>query len=968
GRVVQGASTLTQQTSELLFEHKSRDRWKRWLAKISETIDAFRLELRYSKDQILEFYTNLFYVHGTGQGLSIAARYYFDKSVPELNLSEVSFIAGSVKGPNNYNPFLTNDPEKQKRIIAKATERRNYVLGNMLEMGSITPLQFKEASANPVQFRRGTFRFQQNHLLSTVKNRLETEPFKTILEEQGISDITRSELRITTTVDPVLQAAGEFEMKRHLSGLEYRFSPYKKPESNPVEPKTRLLSGEFYTGTIQSLDLKNPPEIRITAGSETVVVKDSLLREFVANVTHSAPASVNGYHYRKAFKVLRQGDPVLVSVFKRDSDGTRLGGIEQQPKLDGGLLVLQEGKVRVMVGGFSNKGFNRVLQARRQPGSTFKILLYLVALELGWDPLEPISNMPRPYQWHRQYYFPRPDHQPASNITSMVWAGAKSENLASIYLLENLLQYLDEDQFAQLMDFTDMSIRSDEAKNDYYARLRDKHGIIDTRRYLSEQMFLNALQKILTEFQLSEEENLQLRKLVYGTGWQSVDKRLEQKKTERAQQEQLLLRHNYLRFKPLLVNCRKHLAPIRTSLRENNSETLLLLEERMLEGWYVSPDEASPEDVPPLAYAEDPDSLDKRWIPLTVDKLRLYRQFWTHEQLLRMFEHSNIRLEGKISVNILQVINDLMNQRMEEVLKLPAYSQDRLFWHHDFRIALSLQTLIKVAELLGVNSELKPILSFPLGSNEVTLADLALLFQSYATGDVNLLPGQAKKNQWKIIERIEDKFGNVLFQEQSRRVNVLEQPTMNALHEIMRSVVEYGTGRGARKFLFTEIPSENGLKRFRIPAFGKTGTANNFTNSTYVGILPVIQNGNAVLKGGYVIAAYAGFDRLVDTLTSNYRLSGSSGALPIWARMARKIIQTPDYQQRLLQQFQSSSMETRLIPVDYALKIPQTVSMVNGMPTAPSNGTPQGKVHLPVNDKSERVIRGLKEMMWLKGQ
>ena len=123
GRVIQGGSTLTQQTSELLFEHRPEHGEDRWANKALETLDALRLEARYSKRDILEFYTNLFHVHGTGQGLAIAARYYFNKNVSELNLSEVAFIAGSVKGPANYNPFRTQNPEEIQRIVERATER-----------------------------------------------------------------------------------------------------------------------------------------------------------------------------------------------------------------------------------------------------------------------------------------------------------------------------------------------------------------------------------------------------------------------------------------------------------------------------------------------------------------------------------------------------------------------------------------------------------------------------------------------------------------------------------------------------------------------------------------------------------------------------------------------------------------------------------------------------------------------------
>ena len=101
--------------------------------KALETLDALRLEAR----DILEFYTNLFHVHGTGQGLKIAARYYFNKNVSELNLSEVAFIAGSVMC-HKLQSLRTQNPEEIQRIVERATERRDYVLRNMLEMELIS--------------------------------------------------------------------------------------------------------------------------------------------------------------------------------------------------------------------------------------------------------------------------------------------------------------------------------------------------------------------------------------------------------------------------------------------------------------------------------------------------------------------------------------------------------------------------------------------------------------------------------------------------------------------------------------------------------------------------------------------------------------------------------------------------------------------------------------------------------------
>ena len=191
------------QTSELLFEHRPEHGEDRWANKALETLDALRLEARYSKRDILEFYTNLFHVHGTGQGLAIAARYYFNKNVSELNLSEVAFIAGSVKGPANYNPFRTQNPEEIQRIVERATERRDYVLRNMLEMELISEERFLEASQDLVAFRQGSFRYQDNHQIEVVRQQMNEEPFHSILQDYGAEGVEKENSAFRRRLIPI---------------------------------------------------------------------------------------------------------------------------------------------------------------------------------------------------------------------------------------------------------------------------------------------------------------------------------------------------------------------------------------------------------------------------------------------------------------------------------------------------------------------------------------------------------------------------------------------------------------------------------------------------------------------------------------------------------------------------------------------------------------------------------------------
>ena len=129
----QGASTITQQTVKNLFGRKETDLY----VKFQEMINAFKLEKMYSKNQILEFYLNQFHVTGNGRGIGVASKYYFNKNVEDLSLIESAFIAGSVKGPEKYNPFTKTNLAAQEKAQKEAFIRKNYVLDRMYKSEKI---------------------------------------------------------------------------------------------------------------------------------------------------------------------------------------------------------------------------------------------------------------------------------------------------------------------------------------------------------------------------------------------------------------------------------------------------------------------------------------------------------------------------------------------------------------------------------------------------------------------------------------------------------------------------------------------------------------------------------------------------------------------------------------------------------------------------------------------------------------
>ncbi|MBF0287084.1 MAG: transglycosylase domain-containing protein [SAR324 cluster bacterium] len=981
GKVVQGGSTLTQQTAELLFEHKATNKWGKWKEKALETLDAFRLEAHYTKNQILEFYTNLFHVHGTGQGLSIAARYYFNKSVSELNLPEIAFIAGSVKGPANYNPFRTTNLKKIETITQKATHRRNYVLNNMLRLGIITQKQYQDSIKNPVQFRRGSFQFEENHQMDAVREVLSSDFWREILQGKGIQNLSQAEINIYTTLDYPLQKYGEFILKRHLSHLEYRITHYTLPIEKPLSRKKQPLNHNFHVGRISQISSKKPRHIKVQLGSDEGIVEEKFIDEFVRNVTRLRPYhKIKTSHYKRAFHYLKKNDPVLVSTHGQLEDGQWLLAIEQRPQLNGGVFILQEGEVRAMIGGFDNSGFNRALHAKRQPGSTFKLPVYLGGLELGWHPLEALPNKRGVYSFQGQFYFPRPDHKPKDTVSSMAWAGTKSENLASIYLLVHLLDHLNLQQFKQLMEFTELSHQNNgESLKEYQTRLRDGFGIIDIERNLYPGIFEVVQNRLKQEYLVgaTTSETQAWDQLFYGKDWKKaynnreVDKAKNSKKKYQEKIERELLQHNYLRFQEIAETMQEKLTILEENFNQADDTSLRKMDETLLNGFYIQPQAAKQTQVPPLSYAIHKKALEPEWSPLTRQNLLLYQRFWNETKRQAFLRPDNIWIENKIRSSMLVTAKDLMGQLLEETKQWKPFTPERLFYHHDFRVTMALQTVIKISKILGVQSELKPILSFPLGANEVTLEELALMYQTYMKGEIFQYPDGPSQNAWKLIDRIEDAKGNILFQNQHSRKRILSEKTTHSLQEILRSVVEYGTGRSVKSLMAIEMDDDNAsLVTLRIPAFGKTGTANNYSNATYAGYLPAIKGGHATIKGGYTITSYVGLDRQKnDNQPLPFKLTGASGSLPVWGQIANYLIHQPSYQSKLdwKQLELKEGEEHHVLSLPHPDGVEYQVLLINGLINPEKENSPEktATVYFPLKNEdtsNSRTVELFKEM------
>ncbi len=529
GRIVAGGSTITQQTAKNLYYRNERT----WRAKWTELINALRLEAHYSKEEILEFYVNQFHVHANGRGLGIAARYFFDKDVKDLTVLECAFLAGVVKGPFRYNPFVGKTEEQRERARARARLRTHYVIDRMVANGYLTQAEAEKLKAQKLQFKKGEFRYAQSVILDYVFDRIQDDRFKQLLAEHGIENPAVAGIRVYTTIDREFQTAALYGLRHHLTELAgplegvdlSAFFAETRPIL-PINPDDVVQYG-FYDGRVKSKQLEGEhgPSLEVDVGGVSCTV-DQVGMQRVADILARAKKknkwSRASRSYRKEVaRRIPDGQNVWVSIRRIQPDGVYLCDLETRPELQGAVVVLDRGRLRAMVGGQDNRNFNRATSALRQFGSTFKPLTYTAARTLGWGTLSPLDNRRQGFYFQRQWYWPRPDHKGVTPYVSMAQAGATSENVASVSLLYHLTDKLDDDQLKDLAHRVGMAPEVGESTTDYAKRIRDVYGVVPDKESWTEGLFEQAKRNLSVELAFSNRarEVRDLEHLVYGRGF-----------------------------------------------------------------------------------------------------------------------------------------------------------------------------------------------------------------------------------------------------------------------------------------------------------------------------------------------------------------------------------------------------------------------------------------------------------------
>ena len=917
GKIVQGGSTLTQQTAKNLFKRKDRS----LKSKLTELLHALRLEYHYPKEKIMEFYANQFYVSGNGHGLGVAAQYYFDKTVAELNTLECVFIAGSVKRPNYYNPFIKGDEETADLAIKRAKQRSAYVLGQMLKLGMISPGAYEDYMEQEIAFKQGQMFFPLNTLMDFVKKGLSAPEVEEALAAHGIDNIATSGVRIYTTVEKELQDQAFYSLRKELSRLSIRLKGYMHEElqqyygSLVQAGDLDLHDGAFFFGTVTAIDISANPLITVSLGKPdsiknltgTVVrpgllpVVDSLVKWEKNRWTE--PGEQDLQKFLKGFKV---GDKIFVSVRQIDrSNNSILLDLEKYPEIQGGLIGLRDGTIRFMVGGMENRFFNRAVSAKRPMGSAIKPLVYTAALQLGWDSIDKLDNDRNLFVYQKQAYFPRPDHDSPHKQVSMSWAGVHSENVATVWLLYHLCDQLTPAQFKELISHLDLSPRDYESHAGYRQRLRDTLGILVDEEQIYRAAFRQAVIDLEADLIFSGrlDEYRYLKKMQYGADFEFFLEEIEnlegpeyEEETRRQRQidaekniRQEILKNNYLHH----IKLSQEIDFLRASLSGKLQLSRTAAPEMFLGRFYH--DRLNDIFIYASAPVEDaswqmlsPADIQKELRPLSFARFRKNFQdnFW-----------NNILLEGKISLSTLQTLSEAVQAEFAYLSSLPPYSFEVLSLIPDFRVLAGLRYVTALGRAFNIKSELEPVLSFPLGSNVISLLETARIYQAITMGHITLSSSDNSIDELAIIDRIENAEGETIFEPVRKNIKVVDARTSLALSDILENVVKFGTGRYAHANvrLHSRDPEiERQLKQFNLPVpiMGKTGTANRFRNSAFAGVIPGPhsgQNGFAT-KNGYTVAAYVGFDNNDPMVRNNTHITGASGALPVWTRMANSIL------------------------------------------------------------------------------
>ena len=426
---IEGGSTLTQQLTKNLFLSKEQT----YTRKVNEWILALQIERYYTKNQIMELYTNHMFLGANAYGMEAGAETYFGKQAKDLTLAEAALLAGIPKAPSDYSP--TSNP-------AKAKERRDLVLDLMAKNGFCSQAEADAAKAKPIQLADTAY-YQGQRKSSPFD--YPVEYIRQDLEDRYTTRVAQGGLSVYTTINAEAQKrayevvrAGLRQYDRSHTGWRSNYTMIPTSNNNGQGPITQqeltnykhpdwygneYEPGRYLMGLIMKVDrAKNEASVRFGNFTATLTPEDM------------------GWGKRQPKDEFKPGHLAEFEIKEVDEKNRRLTvELSQIPAVQGAMMTLnaKNGEIVTMVGGYdfyTNK-FNNATQAYRQTGSAFKPFIYTAAVEWGMTPETPVSGAPiRIGDWQPHNY----DGSLGSGDMPMKTALAKSMNIPAVHLLQTV--------------------------------------------------------------------------------------------------------------------------------------------------------------------------------------------------------------------------------------------------------------------------------------------------------------------------------------------------------------------------------------------------------------------------------------------------------------------------------------------------------------------------------------------------
>lgn len=373
----QGASTITQQVAKNFFLTPDQT----YERKIREALLAFRLEATFSKDKILELYMNQIFLGGGNYGVAAAALNYFGKSVHELTISEVAYLAALPKAPSTYHPINNRDA---------AVGRRNYVIDRMVDNGYISKEDGAAARAEPLNVI-----FRQLSPNSYAAGFFAEEVRREIVDRYGSKKLLEGGLSVRTTLDAKMQIYARKALSDGLVRYDEARGWRGATEKIPATGDWGVLLADV--ATLTDVDpWRLAVVLEVTDQQARIGLQPVKLGGGqIDRKRETGVITADGVRWtRKSMRAaLTAGDVVYVEPLR---DGQYR--LRQVPEISGALVAMDPhtGRVKAMVGGFSfdKSEFNRATQALRQVGSSFKPFVYATALDNGYTPSSIIMDEP----------------------------------------------------------------------------------------------------------------------------------------------------------------------------------------------------------------------------------------------------------------------------------------------------------------------------------------------------------------------------------------------------------------------------------------------------------------------------------------------------------------------------------------------------------------------------------------------